>query len=445
MIMKLTLIFSIFFVITESFSFTKDTILIENVNIIPMTEEIVLTNQRVFISGGKIIRIESSKEPLSYKVNITIDGSEKYLIPGLAEMHYHYRSDNIESDLKLLLANGITTVRNMAEFNGQDHMTIKERISTGDLLGPNYFTTGPYLTANNFLTIRDVESTVEDHKKKGYDFLKLADNLPLPIYLKLIEECQKHNLKIIGHAQRDLPLEFSMRMNSIEHIEEFLYLKENNSKKELYKYSDQELKNLAIKLRNSGIYIGTTLTVFDFINKCLNDSTFTAFKDDELLKYLAPDQRNVWLSEKNDYRKLKEKEFNGVKAPVLFKEYFNWMKKFTKVLFQNQVSMLTGSDTYGMVIVGFSLSKEFSFLQDAGVKPYQILLASTVVPARYLGRYGVQGTVTVGKNADLVLLGKNPLEDIQNINSIEGVIAKGKWIDRTNISKMLKEVEESFN
>lgn len=441
---KLLLIFFLLYGITKASSFPNDTISIENVNIIPMTEEIVLTNQRVLISNGKIIRIEPSDKPLLNNVALIIDGSNKYLIPGLSEMHYHYRNNNIESDLKLLIANGITTVRNMAEFNGQNQMNIKQKISSGELLGPNYFTAGPYLTSKDFNSIEDVEKLVNKHKERGYDFLKLADNLPLPIYLKLINECHKQNIKIVGHAQRNFPLEFSLRMTSIEHIEEFLYMTESNSKKKLYEYDEKELNQLAIKLRNSGIYIGTTLTVFDFINKCLDDKTFTAYQEDELLKYLASDQRDVWLSEKNDYRKLKDKEFDGIKAPVLFKNYFSWMKNFAKILFENNVLMLTGSDTYGMVIVGFSLSKEFSFLQDAGIKPYQILLATTVNPARYLGTYGVQGTVSVGKNADLVLLNKNPLEDIQNINSIEGVILKGKWITKKNISSMLEEVETSF-
>lgn len=430
--------------ITDVFSLTADTISIENVNVITMTEDKVLTNQRVLIADGKILRIEPSSQPLKTDVSFTINGTDKFLIPGLTEMHYHYRSGDIESDLKLLISNGITTVRNMAEFEGQDQIDIKRRILTGELLGPNYYTTGPYLTSKDIQSFEDVENIVNHHKERGYDFLKLADNLPLPIYLKLVEECQENNLLMVGHSQRNLPLEFSLRMNSLEHIEEFLYLTENNSEKKIYEYDESELNELATKLQRSGIYIGTTLTVFDFINNCLNDDKFAAFQEDEYLKFLAPDQRDAFLTEKNDYRKLKDKEFGGLTAAVFFENQFAWIKKFAKILFDNNISMLTGSDTYGMVIVGFSLSKEFVFLQDAGVKPYQILLASTVEPARYLGVYGVQGTISVGKNADLILLNKNPLEDIKNIRSINGVMLKGKWIDQENISSMLKEVEASF-
>lgn len=440
----LTVVFINLLGIADVFSLTKDTISIENVNVITMTEEKVLANQRLLIADGKILRIESSSQPLNTEVNLKIDGTDKFLIPGLAEMHYHYRSGDIESDLKLLISNGITTVRNMAEFEGQDQIDIKRRILTSELLGPNYYTTGPYLTSKDIQTFEDVENIVNYHKERGYDFLKLADNLPLPVYLRLVEECKEKKLHIVGHSQRNLPLEFSLRMNSLEHIEEFLYLSENNSEKKIYEYDETELNQLGTELRRSGIYIGTTLTVFDFINNCLDDEKFAALQEDNHLKYLAPDQRDAFLTEQNDYRKLKDKEFEGIKAPVLFENYFTWMKKFAKILFDNDVSMLTGSDTYGMVIVGFSLSKEFVFLQEAGVKPYQILLASTVEPARYLGVYGVQGTISEGKNADLVLLNKNPLEDIKNIRSIDGVMLKGKWIDQENISSMLKEVEASF-
>lgn len=442
--LTLSIVFIILFGITKAYSSLQDTISIENVNVIPMTEEKVLIDQRVMISKGKILKIESSTQPLLYKVDLTIDGSNKYLIPGLAEMHYHFRSNDIESDLKLLIANGITTVRNMAEFDGQDHIDIKKNISNGELLGPNYYTTGPYLTSKDFQTIKDIEYVVSYHKERGYDFLKLADNIPLPLYLRLLEECEKISLPIIGHSQRDIPLEYSLRMSSIEHIEEFIYLSENKAKKSIFQYNEDELTQLAVELRESGIYIGTTLTIFDFINNCLNDKKFAAFQEDDLRKYLAADQREAFLTEKNDYRKLKDKEFDGVKAPILFQEYFIWMKKFAKILFDNHVPMLIGSDTYGMVIVGFSLSKEFELLEDAGVRPYEILLASTVKPARYLGVYGTQGTISVGKNADLILLTQNPLENIKNIRSIEGVFVKGEWVDINKISLMLKEVEETY-
>ena len=115
-----------------------DTISIENVNVITMISEEILNNQRVLISDGRIIKIESGSLPLSNTIKQKIDGSNKYLIPGLSEMHYHLRSNDIQSDFKLLIANGITTVRNMAEFAGQDQVNIRNKVLSGELFGPNY-------------------------------------------------------------------------------------------------------------------------------------------------------------------------------------------------------------------------------------------------------------------------------------------------------------------
>ena len=108
------------------------------------------------------------------------------------------------------------------------------------------------------------------------------------------------------------------------------------------------------------------------------------------------------------------------------------------------VPLLAGSDTYGMVIVGFSLHQEFTFLQEAGLKPYRILMSSTVNPARYLNHFASEGTITPGKNANLVLLNKNPLEDIRNTQAIEGVLLKGKWLPRSKLDSMLEEVINVF-
>jgi imidazolonepropionase-like amidohydrolase len=97
-----------------------------------------------------------------------------------------------------------------------------------------------------------------------------------------------------------------------------------------------------------------------------------------------------------------------------------------------------------MVIVGFSLHREFELPQEAGLKPFDILLASTVNPARYLHTYSMNGIISEGKYADLVVLNKNPLADINNTKAIEGVFLKGKWFNRGMLDMMLKEVEAAY-
>lgn len=422
----------------------SNTIAFENVNVIPMNEEIILKNQRVITLDSKIISIQPSSEKPGIPLQTVIDGTGKYLIPGLSEMHYHWRNARaIENEFKLLIANGITTVRNMAEYDGQDHISIKKKAQKGEILAPNYFTTGPYLSAANFHDVNDVIRIVKEHKEKGYDFLKIGDGdgISKEIYLKILEEAQKYNIPVIGHAEHNLPLEFSLRMKSIEHVEEFVYIFNKTD----FKYLNNDavfLDNAAKQIKNSGVYVAPTLVIFEMITQYLVDSKFSNLKVNHEAKYLTHSQYKEWLTDKNHYRAdFKGKNLGGVDALTLFNNYFEWMKKFTKILQDRGVPLLTGSDTFGMVIPGFSLHHEFEFLQESGLTPFEILTASTVNSSRYLNTISSEGTISEGKNANLVLLNNNPLLDIKNTKSIEGVMLKGKWYDREQLNKFLKDVE----
>lgn len=416
-----------------------DTLSIENVNVIPMYENTLLHSQRVVIAEGKILRIEAVSNTSEYPTAKRIDGSGKYLIPGLSEMHYHWRNKEggIARDFNLLIANGVTTVRNMAEYDWQDHVSIRDSIADGKLFGPNYLTTGPYLKHGDLQSLADVQSVVEQHRRKGYDFIKIADDLPKEIYLALLEKAQIYHIPVIGHAQRAMDLEYSLRMESIEHVEEFVYLFDDEQR-----VDEKFLKNAVGQIKNSGITIAPTLVVFDMIVKCLDDNVFANLTNKEVAKYMLKGDYGYWSSEENPYRQnLKGKVINGKDALPLLQDYFEWMKKFTKMLAVAEVPMMTGSDTFGFVVPGFSLHEEFQLLQEAGLSPFEILKAATLTPARYLGSIAMEGTIAEGKNANLVLLGKNPLENIENSKTIEGVILKGEWLDRRQLDDRLTEVE----
>ncbi|MBO0331381.1 M61 family metallopeptidase [[Muricauda] lutisoli] len=431
---------------------TVKTTLIENVNVIPMHEENVLEHQDVLIENGKImdIRVTDTINPKT-PVDLLIDGTDKYLIPGLSEMHYHWRNNdrNIETEFKLLLANGITTVRNMGEYVGQDHIAIRDKINKGHLFGPNYYTTGPYLQADRLQTIEDVIAVVRQHKDRGYDFIKIGDGREIAkeVYLNLLEEAQRSNIPVIGHAQHKLPLEFSLRMKSIEHVEEFIYIF-NTSEDFTYLNHDLDFLNAAARqIKDSGVYVAPTLVIFEMITQYLDEERFTELKANDLAKYLREKDAMYWLSDENHYRadfaNGKDRIDLGMDPLEFFESYYEWMKVFTKILSEYDIPMLSGSDTFGMVIPGFSLHEEFEFLQEVGLTPYEILKSSTIVPARYLDVLASEGTISEGKNANLVLLNKNPLEDIGNTKSIEGVMLKGTWFSRDKLDTMLLEVEMS--
>jgi len=430
---------------------TTNITVIENVNVIPMNEETILKNQRVVIASGKIVSIELNSKKSEFQANLRIDGTDKYLIPGLSEMHYHWRNNerNIETDFKLLISNGITTARNMGEYNGQDHISVRNKINNGQLFGPNYYTTGSYLQADKLQTIKDAIKVVKQHRDKGYDFIKIGDGREISkeVYLKVLDEAHIQGIDVIGHAQHNLPLEYSLRMKSIEHVEEFIYIF-NTSDDIKYLNNDEEfLNNVAQEIKNSGIYVAPTLVIFEMITQYLDENKFSKLQKNDVSKYLPAKDSTYWLSDKNHYRTdfANGEDIAGLGMDPLdfFNSYFKWMKTFTKILSDHGIPLLSGSDTFGMVIPGFSLHDEFEFLQEVGLTPYEILKTSTITPARYLNTMASEGTISEGKNANLVLLNKNPLENINNTRTIEGVMLKGEWLDRQQLDAMLLEVELS--
>lgn len=424
-----------------SYAQVKGTILIENVNIIPMDREIVLSNQNVVIVDGKIISIKPFNNNTNHSFHHVINGTGKYVLPGFSEMHYHWRNKQggIERDFKLLISHGVTTVRNMAEYDWQDQISIKDSIEKGEKFGPNYFTTGPYLNSSNLKTEEDAIAVVKNHENKGYDYLKLADNLPRNVYLKVLQEAQKRQVPVIGHAQREMPLEFSLRMKSIEHLEEFIYVFKDEQR------NDSLFLSKAIEqIKTSGSVIVPTLVVFNMIINSINDDKFQTFSKNKSAQYMLSDDFNYWNSNQNPYRiDLKGKMIKGLDGLPLLEEYFKWMKTFIKMLADADITLMTGSDKFGFVVPGFSLHEEFQLLHECGLSPYEILKATTVSPARYLNILATEGTISVGKNANLVLLNANPLDDIKNTQAIEGVVLKGKWFNRRSLDRMLKEVKSS--
>jgi imidazolonepropionase-like amidohydrolase len=128
------------------------------------------------------------------------------------------------------------------------------------------------------------------------------------------------------------------------------------------------------------------------------------------------------------------------------KEHFdhnmNLLLALTKELHDAAVPLLVGSDVFGALVPGFAQHQEMELLVKAGLTPYEVLQATTVTAARYLGEYDEAGTIEVGKRADFILLGANPLEKIQNAADVRGVFTHGKWHSADDLKMRLSRVAE---
>ncbi len=121
-----------------------------NVNVGPMTEDLVIAGQTVIVDDGVIISIGPvDTTPVPKDCDI-VDGTDRYLMPGLAEMHAHVPdagSAELDRVLTLFAANGVTTIRGM--LGRPSHLQLRQQLLDGDIFGPRLFTSGPSLNGTS--------------------------------------------------------------------------------------------------------------------------------------------------------------------------------------------------------------------------------------------------------------------------------------------------------
>jgi len=409
------------------------TTVFRNVNVIPMDQEKVVEKQDVLIQDGKITRIGNTGEIEIPEQAQIIDGTGKFLIPGLIDMHTHV-SD--KDDLLLLTANGVTTIRNVWGYEGlqvalgfPNHLELKREVEAGLLLGPRIITSGPILEgepANSpMMSVlkggEQAEAEVRRQKQLNYDYIKVYDNLDMDTYKAIVQEAGKLDIKVIGHVPYKVGIDAAIenKQYSIEHttgyidpdMAEFLIPKDR-------------VKEYANKTKQAGIWNCPTFVVWQHI---VPYKEFDKCKDNNpLMKYISPKVELYWrMSAKamNDNIKYQGTDYNGKMLAV--------QKEMVQALHEAGAGLVAGTDMGNpFVFAGESLHEELSYFVEAGLSPYEALRTATTNAAECLMLKNEIGIVREGRKADLVLLNKSPLEDIRNTKTIEGVIANGSWLSR---------------
>jgi hypothetical protein len=128
-------------------------------------------------------------------------------------------------------------------------------------------------------------------------------------------------------------------------------------------------------------------------------------------------------------------------TPELAEKFIEVRRTIIRGLLEGQAGLLLGSDAPQLFSVpGFAAHRELRAMVDAGLSPYQALRMGTAAPAEFLRQSGRFGTITVGADADLVLMEANPLTDIGNSQKISGVMVRGRWLDRSFLDRGLADI-----
>jgi imidazolonepropionase-like amidohydrolase len=406
-----------------------------NVDIIPMDSERIIRKQTVIVRGQTIAHIGPTSNTKIPENCIRIDGTGKYLIPGLVDMHVHLR-DYAEQDmialLQLYVANGVTTVLNLSGI--PRHLALRERIAKSELFGPTIYTSGPFIsrTTGSSPSPEEVEQAVIEQKRAGYDLIKIHGDFTREAYHRLFEVARREGRLVIGHAPRNLGVQpmIEEKQDAVAHAEEYIY--DKNTKSRNVAEVEPELPSIARETARVGTWLVPNLTAYKCIGLQVVD--LNAILNRPEMKYMPPKTVEVWGEKTNPYMRFKSIDIER------FWSAFRLLQRLTKTFRDAGVRLLAGTDAMNpSVVPGFSLHDELRELVAAGLTPYEALRAATANPAEFLRASREFGTVTVGKRADLILVDGNPLDDVTVVTRRQGVMIKGQWFSQSELQKRIGE------
>ena len=434
---------------------------ITHVNLIDATGAPVQTDMTVIVQGKQILQLGKSDSTTIPKAARVVDGRDKYLIPGLWDMHVHeifgaWLPEDEKITPLLFVANGVTGVRDM----GGDLEALKKwraRIAERTLLGPRMIISGPMLdgpvpqfpSSAPVKDAADGRRIVDELQKNGADFIKIQSLVPRDGYFAAADEAKKVGIVFAGHVPDKVRATEASNagQKSIEHLtgvfegcstveDELMAAPRGPGRgKFLSTYDPARAKVLiALFVKNQTWQVPT---LYWERGEWLIEQTSAG--PDPLAKYAPAAWRvRAWPMFTTGI----EKDWST--DPFADREkFFQAELKMVGEMNRAGVPILAGTDTAAGVRVypGFSLHEELELLVRAGLTPMEALQAATLNAGKYLGLADT-GTIEKGKRADLVLLDANPLQDIKNTRKIQSVVLAGRYFSRVDLDHLLHEVEE---
>jgi predicted amidohydrolase YtcJ len=157
------------------------------------------------------------------------------------------------------------------------------------------------------------------------------------------------------------------------------------------------------------------------------------------MAYVSPQTRTQWANSKRQTMSAATYSAERARALVAVR------REILKALHDAGAGLLLGSDAPQVFNVpGFSLHREIAAMEAAGLTPYQVLRTGTANPAIFFEAQNEFGAVRAGLAADLVLVAGNPLEDTERLVRPEGVMVRGRWLDRADLDARLAAIAARY-
>jgi len=441
------------------------TVAFVDVNVIPMDKERVLQHQTVIVRKGVITGVGDASRIKIPAGAQRVDGAGKFLIPGLTDMHVHLFTDDefpdelAEDELRIMIAYGVTTIRLMT--GTPEQLVLRRKSAAGEIVAPTIYAASPQFTgrkstnAHVVTTEAEARTAVSKSKQDGYDYIKVTTYLKPEVYEAIVDEAAKQNIRVVGHADsRSVGLTRALKAKQqIEHLDSYLeaLLPESSpikgSVSDIYLYNpknwesidyldENKIPEIARQTVNANPFVVPTLHLFKFtFGKGRSEESFLAQPD---IRFYPKKVVDLWMGV--------SKRYLSTAAPIEKREkYIAIRNKLVKAIYDAGGRVMAGSDTpEWLMLYGHTLHLELIDLRGAGLSNYAALETATRNPALFFGTLNKTGTIEKGKQADLVLLEANPLDDIANTQKRAGVMLNGKYYLQAEMNKWLDEIAPRF-
>ncbi len=437
---------------------------VTDVGVVDVRSGTVIAGQTVVIADGRIRSVASDAVvPTGATV---VDGSGRFLIPGLWDMHVHLRSPLAPSVLMpQFVAYGVTGVREMAsDCEEPDGRTCigqlrewQDEIEAGARIGPRLLALSSFPINPPWdyqVTEPEARQVVARVDERGVDWIKVYYRLSPDALEWIVDEADRRGIRVGGH----LPLRMSaaaaseLGLHSLEHARDFLFdcfpgsasfrstARSQNPPMEVLRSMVDDHDEAACEetfrtfVDNNTWYVPTHVT--RRMDAYADDP---GFRNDPRAKYIPAAGWEAWQADADRMVALDP----SPEGRRVMRGFYEEGLRITGRAHAAGVKIVLGTDagdTY--VFPGSGAHDELGELVKAGLTPADALAAATIRAAEFLGLVADHGTIEPGKRADLVLLGGNPLEDIARTRDIRAVFLGGRHLDRADLDRLLSEVEE---
>jgi len=427
--------------------------LITHVAIVDVERGTIQNDASIEVRNGLIEQITTKMEEKKLQNQTIVDGKGLFVIPGLFDAHVHYYDPAVYGPM--MIAHGVLFVRDMGNATDQA-LALRQGLKDGKIPGPEMITTGSILDGDP-PTIPQISigcgtpeagrEAVRKQVAAGVDEIKVYSGLKKEVFLAIVDEAGKQGIKAVGHMPEAVYIEDGAKagLKSCEHLFGFgkvvakllgdsLYLGTQGMGTDapyflrLKEVKRDELRGALKRICATGMAVCPTLVTFK--HGAHSKEIFSG--NYPMLEYTSPKMKGMWSA-----------IWGRQPENPMVQKLLLPMEEVVKELSLSGISLMVGTDLLSPgVIAGYSVHEEMELWQDAGISPAEILRSATIVPAKFIGVDGRLGSIAEGKTASFVLLRSNPLEDIRNVDQIEGVCFRGRYLNRADLDGLLAEVKK---